>query len=198
MTTFIDQNCPRSRISKSRREGSTANQSSQKARFAHGRWPPLSLQLILAGVPAARFAIFLAGAGRSASPLPFPSPLQRCVSEQGHHSQRRYPRMSHFDHMSADPEKNGTNFVSEKSADAGVVVRGVDSPEGTVHRRFPVRVRSACRVCRADICMRRRQPQGAPPSVRRLSRLGNALPASLRRETDRYAAILANRMIAIG
>lgn len=36
--------------------------------------------------------------------------------------------------MSADPEKNGMNVVSEKSADAGVVVRGVDSPEGTVHR----------------------------------------------------------------
>jgi hypothetical protein len=63
-----------------------------------------------------------------------PSISQRSVSEQGRPSQRRYPRMSHFDHMSADPEKNGTNFVNEKSADAGVVVRGVDSPEGTVHR----------------------------------------------------------------
>lgn len=47
--------------------------------------------------------------------------------------------MSHFDHMSADPEKNGTNFVNEKSADAGVVVRGVDSPEGTVHRNLKAR-----------------------------------------------------------
>lgn len=44
--------------------------------------------------------------------------------------------MSQFDHMSADPEKNGTNYVNEKSADAGVVVRGVDSPEGTVHREY--------------------------------------------------------------
>lgn len=50
--------------------------------------------------------------------------------------------MSHFDHMSADPEKNGTNFVSEKSGDAGVVVRGVDSPEGTVHRKL-----SSCKIC---------------------------------------------------
>merc|ERR1711939_281594 len=64
---------------------------------------------------------------------------QRSVSEQGRPSQRRYPRMSHFDHMSADPEKNGTNFVNEKSADAGVVVRGVDSPEGTVHRNLKAR-----------------------------------------------------------
>lgn len=42
-------------------------------------------------------------------------------------------KMSQYN-MSADPEKNGMNVVSEKSADAGVVVRGVDSPEGTVHR----------------------------------------------------------------
>lgn len=32
--------------------------------------------------------------------------------------------------------KAGVNVISDKSDGAGVVVRGVDSPEGTVHREY--------------------------------------------------------------